>query len=105
MAKVTTKTETEESRTSDGIFRQTSLDRVSGPEELNDYIRVTTPSVWIVLTSLVVLLLGMLAWSIFGTVDKQNGKGGTEEIHPITYVTNGEGTDPSVNNAGTQTGQ
>ena len=47
-----------------GIFRQKSLKRVSSPEELNDYIRVTSPSVWIVLVALALLLAGMLAWSI-----------------------------------------
>ena len=71
-----------------GIFREKSLERVSSPEELNDYIRVTTPSVWIVLADTVVLLVGMLAWSIFGRVEVHNADGTTEEIAPITYVTN-----------------
>ncbi len=35
----------ENKRTETGIFREKSLERVSSPEELNDYIRVTTPSV------------------------------------------------------------
>ena len=71
-----------------GIFREKSLERVSSPEELNDYIRVTTPSVWIVLAATVLLLVGMLAWSIFGRVEVHNADGTTEEIAPITYVTN-----------------
>lgn len=71
-----------------GIFREKSLERVSSPEELNDYIRVTTPSVWIVLIALVLLLVGMLAWSVFGTVEKHNEDGSLEEVHPIVYVMN-----------------
>ena len=70
------------------IFREKSMERVSSPESLNDYIRVTTPSVWIVLIALVVLLLGMLTWSIFGKVAVHNADGSVEEIHPIVYVTN-----------------
>ena len=70
------------------IFREKSIERVSSPEELNDYIRVTTPSVWLVLAATVILLLGMLAWSIFGTVEVHNEDGTTQEIAPITYVTN-----------------
>ena len=70
------------------IFREKSLERVSSPEQLNDYIRVTTPSVWLVLLAVIILLLGMLAWSIFGTVEVQKDDGKTEEIHPITFVTN-----------------
>ena len=71
-----------------GIFRQKSLKRVSSPEELNDYIRVTSPSVWIVLAALVLLLAGMLAWSILGNIQTHNDDGSTEEIHPISYVIN-----------------
>jgi len=70
------------------LFRKKSLDRAKSPEELNDYIRVTSPSVWLVLLATVVLLFGMLAWSIFGTVDVEDGNGGTKAIHPITFVTN-----------------
>ena len=70
------------------IFRKKSLDRVSSPEQLNDYIRVTTVSVWIVLLALVILLLGMLAWSVFGRVEVHQDDGSLEQIHPITFVTN-----------------
>ncbi len=70
------------------IFRQKSLDRVSSPEQLNDYIRVTTPSVWLVLLALVLLLVGMLAWSVFGRVEVHNDDGSTTAIAPITFVTN-----------------
>ena len=70
------------------IFRQKSLDRVSSPEQLNDYIRVTTPSVWLVLAAIILLLVGMLAWSVFGTVQATATDGSRSEIHPITLVTN-----------------
>ena len=70
------------------VFRQKNIDRVSSPEQLNDYIRVTTPSVWLVLAALVLLLIGMLAWSVLGTVEATDVKGETKEIHPITLVTN-----------------
>ena len=71
-----------------GVFRQKSMERVSSPEQLNDYIRVTTPSVWLVLLALVILLVGMLVWSIFGRVEVHNDDGSTTAIAPITYVTN-----------------
>ena len=70
-----------------GIFREKSLKRVSSPEALNDYIRVTTPSVWIVLAALVILLLGVFGWSVFGTVDVHT-QNGVETIHPISYIIN-----------------
>ncbi|MBQ9545202.1 MAG: hypothetical protein IJV00_08760 [Clostridia bacterium] len=72
-----------------GIFREKSMERVSGPESLNDYIRVTKPSVWIALLALVVLLAGVLVWSIFGTVEVKDSDGTVKKIHPISYVING----------------
>ncbi len=45
------------------LFRKKSLDRISSPEQLNDYLRVTTPSVWIILLAIVLLLAGLLYWS------------------------------------------
>lgn len=71
-----------------GIFRKKSMSRVSSPEQLNDYIKVTTPSVWVVLIAIVVLLAGMLVWSIFGRVTVRNDDGTEQQIAPITYVIN-----------------
>ena len=70
------------------IFREKSIDRVTGPESLNDYIRVTSPSVWIALLALVVLLVGLLAWSIFGRIEVKDANGNVKEVAPISYVIN-----------------
>jgi hypothetical protein len=70
------------------LFRKKSMDRVSSPEQLNDYIRVTTPSVWVVLAALIILLLGILAWSVLGTVTAVAADGTEQVIRPITFVTN-----------------
>lgn len=51
-----------------GLFRKSSLERISSPEQLTDYIRVTNPSVWIVLTALAVLLCAVLVWSALGVL-------------------------------------
>ena len=51
------------------LFRKTSLERISSPEQLNDYIRVATPSVWLLLTAVVVLLVGVCVWGVFGHLD------------------------------------
>ena len=51
------------------IFRQESLDRISSPEQLNDYIRVANPSVWIIIAAVILLLAGFLTWSALGTVE------------------------------------
>lgn len=52
------------------LFRKSSMDRVSSPEQLNDYIRVTSPGVWLVLAADIVLLMGACVWRIFGRLKK-----------------------------------
>ncbi|MBQ9420511.1 MAG: hypothetical protein IJU30_01970 [Lachnospiraceae bacterium] len=51
------------------IFRKKSLEQISSPEELNDYLHVTGPSVWLVLTAVILLLAGMLIWSSVASFD------------------------------------
>ena len=41
------------------IFREKSIERVSSPEQLDDYIKVTTPSVWLILSATIALLAGV----------------------------------------------
>lgn len=69
------------------LFRKKSLDRISSPEELNDYIRVANPGVWLVLIGIVVLLGGMFAWAMFGKLDTTvNAVCVTEDERTTCYV-------------------
>ena len=45
------------------------MDRISSPEQLEDYMRVTNPGVWMVLAAVIVLLAGILAASVFGRLE------------------------------------
>ncbi len=51
------------------IFRKETLDRISSPEQLTDYLRVTNPGIWLVLVTVILLLAGLLAWSTVGTLE------------------------------------
>jgi hypothetical protein len=55
------------------IFRKKSLDKVSSPEQLNDYIRVSNPGIWLVLAAVIVLLIGVCVWGIFGRLETTVG--------------------------------
>lgn len=69
------------------LFRAKSLERVSSPEQLNDYIRVTNPSVWIALLAVVVLLFGICVWGVFGRLDTVLTVGAiTEGNQTVCYV-------------------
>ena len=51
------------------IFRKKSLDRITSPESLGDYLHVTNPSVWMILAAVILLLAGVLIWSSVASID------------------------------------
>ena len=46
-----------------GLFRKKSIDRISSPEELHDYMRVTSPRLWMILAAVVLLLVGFIVYA------------------------------------------
>lgn len=64
------------------IFRQKAMDRVSSPEELDHYLQVTSPGIWITLAAIILLLTGVFFWGIFGRLET--------EMHIATVVNNGK---------------
>lgn len=50
------------------IFNQRASERLRSPDDLDKYVRVTNPSVWVVLAACMALLAGILAWGVFGSV-------------------------------------
>ena len=54
---------------SNNLFRKKSIEHISSPEQLNDYICVSTPSVWMLLIAIVILLTGVCVWGVFGHMD------------------------------------
>ena len=58
------------------VFRQKSMERITSPEQMNDYIRVSNPSVWMLLAAVIVLLIGVCVWGAFGHLDTTVQTGG-----------------------------
>lgn len=50
------------------IFNKQAVERLRSPDDLDRYLRATTPGVWMVLFAVFVLSVGLLAWGIFGSV-------------------------------------
>ena len=48
------------------VFREKSIQKVQSPDNLNAYIQVSNPGIWILLVSIVFLLLGLCIWGWFG---------------------------------------
>ena len=43
------------------LFRKKSMARISSPEDLTSYLRVTSPGMWIILAAVIALLVGLFA--------------------------------------------
>ena len=51
------------------LFRKKAIDQLSSPEQWTDYIRVSSPAMWMVLGGIILLLLGACVWGAFGRLD------------------------------------
>ena len=45
-----------------------ALERITAPEQLTDYLRVTNPGIWALLTAIICLVVGLCVWSMAGTL-------------------------------------
>lgn len=71
------------------IFRQKSLDRISSPEEIDNYIRVTRPSLWLALGVIILLLAALILWSVTARIEVTtvvDGQTVTEQIAPVSFL-------------------
>lgn len=50
------------------IFRRESLDRVESPEQLDAYIKVSHPKVWLIMAALLVAVISVIVWSVVGSL-------------------------------------
>ena len=66
---------------SNPILSKSKGEKVSSPEQLNDYIKVSNVGVWIILSVLFVLLVSVFVWATFGSV--------TEDITTVGVAQNG----------------
>lgn len=81
------------------IFREKSLKKIASPEQMNDYIRVSSPSVWMVLTAVIVLLAGVCVWGMFGHLDTAVQTGGVCTDGRLTVLVGEEDHDRIKENA------
>ena len=51
------------------IFRKESIERISSPEQLNDYLRATKPGAWIMLSVVILLIGAFIAWASTGQLE------------------------------------
>lgn len=66
------------------LFRKSSLDRISSPEQLSEYIKITNPSMWVVLVGILVMLVFAAIWGFTGTIPETVSIQGISEGNTIT---------------------
>jgi HlyD family secretion protein len=58
------------------LFRQSALDKLASPERLDVLMEVTSPKGWVALVTIGGLLLGLVIWSVFGSIPERiDGQG------------------------------
>ena len=60
----------EEGRVGKGLFRKQAMESISSPEELHDYMRVTSPRLWMLLAAVTVLLVSFIVYA--STINMEN---------------------------------
>lgn len=60
------------------LFRKESVERVSSPEQLGDYLHVTSPAIWVVLAAVILLVASIFVWSSVTAVESYVA--GTAEV-------------------------
>ena len=74
------------------LFRKKTMDRIASPEQLTDYLRVTSPGVWLILCAVVLLLVGLFVWSAVGTLESSTDARALVRDHTADVVLTGTGT-------------
>ncbi|WP_099206089.1 hypothetical protein [Scatolibacter rhodanostii] len=64
------------------IFREKSLQKISSPDELSQYIKVASPGVWLILFFVLTMLVALIIWCFFGELPTT--------ITTMGYAKNGE---------------
>ena len=50
------------------VFRKSALDKVSSPEQLNEYMKVAGPGVWSILAGIAVVFVAFFVWGFMGSI-------------------------------------
>lgn len=50
------------------IFRKKSLERIASPDSLDDYLKVSSPSIWLIVSALAIILTVAGAWCFLGKI-------------------------------------
>ena len=72
-------------------LKNEKTNKITSPEQVNDYIKTSNPAAWLIILSAVILLASIFVWTIFGTLDVTVKAGGVATENGIVcYVSESE---------------
>ena len=77
----------------ESIFRKKSLDRISSPEKIDEYMKVTNPSMWLGMVAIILLLVAAVIWSITGRIETTVKAEGQAENSQVKMMIPAENVD------------
>ena len=75
------------------LFRKKAMNRISSPEDLTSYLRVTSPGMWIILAAVIALLAGLFTWSAVGILETTVDATAIVQNHTAQIAASGHGAD------------
>ncbi len=51
------------------LFREKTMERIQSPEQMDKYLQVTRPKVWVSLIAMLLLFIGLIEWVMIGNLD------------------------------------
>lgn len=75
------------------LYRDSSLERLSTPEQLDQLVQVTDPRSWLMLTALLGLLAAFVGWGVFGSVSSRVDARGLllgGDVYNVVPLTSGQ---------------
>ncbi len=63
------------------LFRKKAIEKISSPEQLTTYLKVTNTGVWVVLVAIILILAGLFAWASVGTLETTEGASAVVRNH------------------------
>lgn len=68
-----------ESASKNSLFRKSSLERISSPDQLNEYIRVINPGIFLLMAGFFAIVVAVGIWALIGTIPD------TTKVNGIAY--------------------
>lgn len=55
----------------ENLFRKKSLDSLNSPENLDEFLKVTNISAWLIIAAFLIIIIGAVIWGFTNEIDGQ----------------------------------